>query len=68
MANASADYALMLLFGPCIINALMSFVQKKIRAIKLLVLHAQYNPLQQESIELAEKSRIWLISKEKQGM
>ena len=43
---------LILIFGPCIINRGMAFIQSRIDAVKLLVLQRQYQPI----IQIEEES------------
>ena len=38
---------LILLFGPCIINRGIAFIQNRIDAVKLMVLQRQYQPIVQ---------------------
>ncbi|XP_069853464.1 endogenous retrovirus group S71 member 1 Env polyprotein-like [Dipodomys merriami] len=41
---------LMLLIGPCVINALMSFIQKRIGAVKLIVMRTNYDSIPMEKL------------------
>ena len=45
---------LILIFGPCIINRGMAFIQSRIDAVKLLVLQRQYQPIIQVEEELGD--------------
>ena len=45
---------LILIFGPCIINRGMAFIQSRIDAVKLLVLQRQYQPIIQIEEELGD--------------
>ncbi|SFW07500.1 Uncharacterised protein [Chlamydia abortus] len=45
---------LALVFGPCIINRGMAFIQSKIDTVKLMVLQRQYQPIVQVDEELGD--------------
>ena len=42
---------LMLTFGPCILNRLVSFIKERINTIQIMVLRQQYQPLAQDGEE-----------------
>ena len=42
---------LMLTFGPCILNRLVSFIKERINTIQIMVLRQQYQPVAQDSEE-----------------
>lgn len=45
---------LALVFGPCIINRGMAFIQSRIDTVKLMVLQRQYQPIVQVDEELGD--------------
>lgn len=45
---------LALIFGPCIINKGMAFIQNQIDAVKLMVIQRQYQPIVQFETELGD--------------
>lgn len=45
---------LALIFGPCIINKGMAFIQNRIDTVKLMVIQRQYQPIVQFETELGD--------------
>lgn len=40
-----------LIFGPCLLRCLLNFIQDRIQAVKLMVLHTQYSRILEEDAE-----------------
>ena len=48
---------LMLTFGPCILNRLVSFIKERINTIQIMVLRQQYQPVAQDGEEKDSSTR-----------
>ena len=48
---------LVLTFGPCILNRLVSFIKERINTIQIMVLRQQYQPVAQDGEEIDSSTR-----------
>jgi hypothetical protein len=54
LAGPSLIICLVLIFGPCIINKGIAFIQSRVDAVKLMVLRHQYQPIIKIEEELGD--------------
>ena len=54
---------LMLTFGPCILNRLVSFIKKRINTIQIMVLRQQYQPVAQNGKKKKKKRFLYRNNK-----